>query len=69
MKIALLLISAALSILHPFECLGSELTSLSSGKNGNCSRARREHSFWRGFDVAELRCWKQWRGKIASEVG
>jgi polyhydroxybutyrate depolymerase len=33
MKIALLLISAALSILHPFECLGSELTSLSSGKN------------------------------------
>ena len=36
---------------------------------GNCSRARREHSFWRGFDVAELRCWKQWRGKIASEVG
>lgn len=33
MKIALLLISATLSILHPSETLGSELTSLSPGKN------------------------------------
>ncbi len=33
MKVVLLLISAALSILNPFESLGAELTSLSPGKN------------------------------------